>query len=79
MDLDTSPDEDAVGFDDHEYGAASPQKGATSSTESAPSLTHESPKARKTARQAPDEIHYLDDPELYGLRRSVCFRRPSSC
>ena len=65
-------DEDAVGSDDPDYDMATPPTGNAGSVRDDHSSTQDSPRQRKR-KAGPDyeEDYMLNDPELYGLRRSV--------
>ena len=72
-------DEDAVGSDDPDYDMATPPTGNAGSIRDDHSSTQDSPRQRKR-KAGPDyeEDYMLNDPELYGLRRSVsCWSSPN--
>lgn len=68
------PDEDAVGSDDPDYDMATPPTGNTRSHGDDRSSTQDSPRQRKRKNGPEHEEYMLNDPELYGLRRSVSQR-----
>lgn len=67
----TSQDEDAPGSDDSDYDAVTPPRPAGGSTGDARSSSQESPPQRKRKTGIEQDDYMLNDPELYGLRRSV--------
>ena len=69
--VEPSNDEDALGSDDPDYDNGAPPPVNTLSPGDDPSSSQESPRQRKRkAGNEPDD-YILNDPELYGLRRSV--------
>ena len=67
-----SPDEDAMGSDDPDFDMATPPLQNGGSARDARSSSQESPQQRKRKNGAVEPDDYiLNDPELYGLRRSV--------
>ena len=67
-------DEDAVGSDDPDYDMATPPTGNAGPHHGDRSSSQDSPRQRKR-KAGPDHDDYmLNDPELYGLRRSVSQR-----
>lgn len=67
----SSHDEDAMGSDDPDYNMATPPPGNTGSGRDARSSSQDSPRQRKRKAGIEPEDYMLNDPELYGLRRSV--------
>ena len=72
-------DEDAVGSDDPDYDMATPPTGNAGSHGGDRSSSQDSPRQRKRKAGPEHEDYILNDPELYGLRRSVSQRLPESC
>ena len=70
-------DEDAVGSDDPDYDMATSPPGNARSHGGDISSSQESPRQRKR-KTIPEQEDYLNDPELYGLRRSVSERLSKS-
>ena len=69
---DTFFDEDALGSDDPDYNMATPPPpGNSSSARDTRSSSQDSPQQRKRKNGAEPDDYILNDPELYGLRRSV--------
>ncbi len=64
-------DEDAVGSDDPDYDMATPPTGNAGSPGGDHSSSQDSPRQRKRKAGPEHEDYILNDPELYGLRRSV--------
>ena len=64
-------DEDAVGSDDPDYDMATPPTGNAGSHGGDRSSSQDSPRQRKRKAGPEHEDYMLNDPELYGLRRSV--------
>lgn len=69
-------DEDAVGSDDPDYDMATPPIGNGGSYGGDRSPSQDSPRQRKRKAGPEHEDYMLNDPELYGLRRSVSRRLP---
>ena len=76
-DDESSQDEDAVGSDDPDYDMATPPTGNAGSHGDDRSSTQDSPRQRKRKAVPEHEDYMLNDPELYGLRRSVSQRLPT--
>lgn len=70
-DADSSHDEDALGSDDPDYDMGTHPTGNAGSPGDARSSSQDSPRQRKRKQGAEREDYMLNDPELYGLRRSV--------
>lgn len=70
-DAESSHDEDALGSDDPDYNMATPPVGDTRSGRDARSSSEDSPRQRKRKAGVEPDDYMLNDPELYGLRRSV--------
>ncbi len=70
-DAGSSHDEDALGSDDPDYNMATPPIGDTRSGRDARSSSEDSPRQRKRKAGLEPDDYMLNDPELYGLRRSV--------
>ena len=64
-------DEDAVGSDDPDYDMATPPTGNAGSHIADRSPSQDSPRQRKRKAGPENDDFMLNDPELYGLRRSV--------
>ena len=75
-DDESSQDEDAVGSDDPDYNMATPPTGNVGSRGDDGSSSQDSPRQRKRKAGPEHEDFMLNDPELYGLRRSVSQRVP---
>lgn len=69
-------DEDAVGSDDPDYDMATPPAGNAESFGEDRSPSQDSPRQRKRKAGSEHEDYMLNNPELYGLRRSVSQRLP---
>lgn len=70
----SSHDEDAMGSDDPDYDMATPPARNGGSIGDARSSSQESPQQRKRKTGGVEHPDFmLNDPELYGLRRSVSF------
>lgn len=69
-DDESSQDEDAVGSDDPDYDMATPPTGIAGSHGDDRSSSQDSPRQRKRKAGPEHEDYMLNDPELYGLRRS---------
>lgn len=67
----SSQDEDAVGSDDPDYDMATPPTGNAGPYRDDRSSSQDSPRQRKRKAGPEHEDYMLNDPELYGLRRSV--------
>ena len=74
----SSQDEDAVGSDDPDYDMATPPIGNAGSHRDDRSSSQDSPRQRKRKAGPEHEDYMLNDPELYGLRRSVSQCLPAS-
>ena len=71
-DAESSHDEDAMGSDDPDYDMATPPAQNGGSIGDARSSSQESPQQRKRKTGGVEQDDFmLNDPELYGLRRSV--------
>lgn len=70
-DAESSHDEDALGSDDPDYNMATPPVGDTRFGREARSSSEDSPRQRKRKAGLEPDDYMLNDPELYGLRRSV--------
>ena len=66
-----SQDEDALGSDDPDYNMDTPPQQNAESSRDARSTSQDSPRQRKRKAVPEKEDFIRDDPELYGLRRSV--------
>ena len=77
-DSESSHEEDAMGSDDPDYDMATPAHASTTSPRDARSSSHDSPRQRKRKVGAEPDEYILNNPELYGLRRSVspCLPKP---
>ena len=64
-------EEDAIGDDDPDFDIATPAIADQQSLDDPPSSSDESPRQRKRKADVGPEDYILNDPELYGLRRSV--------
>ena len=78
-DDESSQDEDAVGSDDPDYDMATPPTGIAGSHGDDRSSSQDSPRQRKRKAVPEHEDYMLNDPELYGLRRSVSQHLPKTC
>lgn len=74
----SSQDEDAVGSDDPDYDMATPPTGNAGSHGDDRSSSQDSPRQKKRKAGPEHEDYMLNDPELYGLRRSVSQCLPAS-
>lgn len=74
----SSHDEDAMGSDDPDYDMITPAHANTTSPRDARSSSQDSPRQRKRKVGAEPDEYILNNPELYGLRRSVsrCLPEP---
>ena len=70
-DIDSSHDEDALGSDDPDYAMATPPMANAASGRDTRSSSQDSPRQRKRKSGIEPEDYIFNDPELYGLRRSV--------
>ena len=77
-DDDSLQDEDALGSDDPDYDLATPPPGNAGSHAEDVSSSQNSPRQRKRKAGPEQEDFMLNDPELYGLRRSVSNRLAQS-
>lgn len=66
-----SQDEDALGSDDPDYNMETPPHQNAESSQDARSTSQDSPRQRKRKAGVDKDDFIRDDPELYGLRRSV--------
>ncbi len=73
----SSQDEDAVGSDDPDYDMATPPTGNAGPYRDDRSSSQDSPRQRKRKAGPEPENYMLNDPKLYGLRRSVSQRLPN--
>ena len=71
-------DEDAVGSDDPDYDMATHPTGNAESPSEDRSLSQDSPRQRKRKADPEHDDYMLNNPELYGLRRSVGRRLPEA-
>ena len=78
-DAESSHEEDALGSDDPDYDMATPGAANTTSPPDARSSSQDSPRQRKRKVGVEPDDYMLNDPELYGLRRSVGPPRGMSC
>ncbi len=70
----SSHEEDAMGSDDPDYDMATPPAQNGASIRDTRSSSQESPQQRKRKTGGTEHEEFmLNDPELYGLRRSVSF------
>lgn len=69
--IESSQDEDAHGSDDPDYDMATPHQDNAASSSDVRSSSQDSPRHRKRKAAAEHDDFMLNDPELYGLRRSV--------
>ncbi len=70
-DDESSHNEDALGSDDPDYNMATSPLGDIRSGNDARSSSEDSPRQRKRKAGLGPDDYMLNDPELYGLRRSV--------
>lgn len=70
-DVESSQDEDALGSDDPDYNMATSPPGDNAFSRDPRSSSQDSPRQRKRKAGTGPDNYMLDDPELYGLRRSV--------
>lgn len=75
----SSQDEDAVGSDDPDYDMATPPTRNADFHGDDRSLSESSPRQQKRKAGPEHEEFMLNDPELYGLRRSVSQWPPNPC
>lgn len=68
---DEESEEDAIGEDDPDYDMITPPVANRGSLNDAHSSSEESPRQRKRKVGVEPDDYILNDPELYGLRRSV--------
>ena len=68
---DSSQEEDALGSEDPDFDSETPPPRERASPRDDRSTSQDSPRQRKRKLGTEDEEHILDNPELYGLRRSV--------
>lgn len=71
-------DEDAVGSDDPDYDMTTPPTGNAGSPSEDRSPSQDSPRQRKRKADPEHEDYMLNNPELYGLRRSVSRHLPKA-
>lgn len=71
----SSPQEDALGSDDPDYNLDTPPTYNARSAGDARSSSQDSPRQRKRKSSVNHDDYMLNDPELYGLRRSVGSRK----
>ena len=67
----SSQDEDALGSDDPDYSMETPPPQQAESSQGTRSVSQDSPRQRKRKAGTENEDYMLNNPELYGLRRSV--------
>lgn len=67
----SDPEEDAAGSEDAEYAAESPQSQQSQKSRSNSLSSGAESQPRKRKVDVDDDHHMLENPELYGLRRSV--------
>ena len=70
----SSEDADAIGSDDADYMAASPPPPAIQVTRDARSSSQDSRRPPKRKAGIEEDEFIMNNPELYGIRRSVCIR-----
>ena len=70
-------DDDAMGSDDEDYDSVTPPMATNGYHSAAPSSSRDSPRPRKRKSGPETDEHMLNDPELYGLRRSVSAPSPT--
>ena len=70
-DVASSHEEDALGSDDPDYDIETPAAANGTSPPDARSSSQDSPRQRKRKIGVEPDDYMLNDPELYGLRRSV--------
>jgi chromodomain-helicase-DNA-binding protein 1 len=73
---DEESEEDAIGEDDPDFDMVTPPTANQGSLDDAHSSSEESPQQRKRKAGVEPDDYMLNDPELYGLRRSVSFGHP---
>ena len=71
FDDESTPDEDALGSDDPDYDAETPPPQQPESYGTDHSSSDTSSKQKKRKLPMDENEHMQNDPELYGLRRSV--------
>ncbi|KAG8533252.1 uncharacterized protein KY384_002035 [Bacidia gigantensis] len=67
----SSPGDDALGSEDPNFGDESPPAGTRSPSQNTRSTSEESPRQRKRKAGIEKDDFVMNDPELYGLRRSA--------
>ena len=72
FDEESSQEDDASGSEDPDFDAETPPPQTEEPPRDDLSLSSNSPRQRKRKLGTEDEDHIHDNPELYGLRRSVC-------
>lgn len=70
--IDSLHEEDAVGSEDADYDMETSQPADAGSPGDARSSSQDSRRTGKRKAEAEHEEYMLENPELYGLRRSVC-------
>jgi chromodomain-helicase-DNA-binding protein 1 len=81
IDSDSSEDADAEGEPDGDYDSETPPPEQDKGSRARSSASEDStrPPKRKAGRSSAEKDDYIEqNPELYGLRRSVCLAHPSS-
>ena len=71
MSNESSHEEDALGSDDPDYDMGTPPAANAGSPGDMRSSSQDSPRQRKRKAGVEPDDYMLNDPELYGLRRSV--------
>ena len=67
----SSQDEDAIGSDDADYEMESPPPPQVHMTRDDRSSSHDSPRPSKRKAGIEEDEYIMNNPELYGIRRSV--------
>lgn len=78
MNTDSSHDEDAIGSDDADYDIETPAAPYPTITRDDASSSEDSRKYAKRKIGVEHDDHMMNNPELYGLRRSVSLRLASA-
>jgi len=73
MESESSHEEDALGSDDPDFDMETPPHQNAASSRDARSSSQDSPRPRKRKVGIEQDDYYRQDPELYGLRRSVSY------
>lgn len=77
MNSESSHDEDAIGSDDADYDMETPAPAESNITRDDPSSSEDSRRQAKRKNGVERDDHIINNPELYGLRRSVSQRLTS--